>query len=123
MFDMLGTIIKNVFSKPATRMYPQKPRQDFKNTRGSIDVKIEDCIFCGICARKCPPDALVVNRQEKSWEIDPYKCIICGACSDACPKKCIIVNEKYPEIVYEKKKLKSVQVVTETKEVKEQVKK
>ena len=35
MFDMLGNILKNVVSKPATRMYPFIKRESFKDTRGT----------------------------------------------------------------------------------------
>lgn len=95
MFDMLGNIMKNMVSKPATRQYPLERRASYKDTRGHISIDIDGCIFCGICSKKCPSDAITVKRNEKSWEIDPYKCIICNECKEVCPKKCIISNEGY----------------------------
>ncbi len=109
MFDMLGNILKNVVSKPATRMYPKEKRETYKDVRGQIGIDIDKCIFCGICSKKCPSDALVVNRNEKSWEIDHFKCVICSVCTEVCPKKCISTEADYHACAYTKSKAKSVQ--------------
>lgn len=109
MFDMVGNVFKNLFSKPATRLYPFEKREPFKDSRGQISgVEIDKCIFCGICQRKCPSDAIVVNKAEKSWEIDQFKCVICNACADACPKKCITTDAAHKTSQYSKDKLKIV---------------
>lgn len=113
MFDMLGVIIKNLITKPATRRYPFEKRKDIKGTRGSIDVNIERCIFCKLCERKCPPDAIVVNKEEKSWELDRYRCVICGECVKICPVQCIDMNEFYAEPTFEMSKKKSIQLPKE----------
>ncbi len=110
MFDMLGNIMKNLLSKPATRMYPFEKRENFKNTRGQLgDIDIDACIFCSICAKKCPSDAIIVNRNEKSWEVDRYKCIVCGVCTEVCPKKCLHMEEQYKTASYTKENAKFVQ--------------
>lgn len=109
MFDMIGNIFKNMASKPATRQYPMVRRASFKDTRGHIGIDIDKCIFCGICSKKCPSNALSVDRNAKSWEIDPYKCIICNVCEEVCPKKCIINHESYNTSVLVKEKRKSIQ--------------
>lgn len=47
----------------------------------------DTCVFCGLCAKACPVDALEVTRKpEKSWKVDDEACIQCGACVDKCPK-------------------------------------
>jgi len=99
---MLGNIIRNLFSKPATRKYPFARREPFEKARGSIDIDINNCIFCGICEKKCPADAIKVSKDGKSWEIDPYKCIICNVCTESCPKKCILSNPDYKSPEYQK---------------------
>ena len=109
MFDMLSSILKNLTSKPATRLYPFEKREPYKDTRGKIDIDIDTCIFCGICSKKCPSDAIVVNKLEKSWEIDPFKCIMCSACCDVCPKKSLTTMEEYSQAAYKKSKSKHVQ--------------
>ncbi|MCR4436724.1 MAG: 4Fe-4S dicluster domain-containing protein [Clostridiales bacterium] len=110
MLDMLGNIFKNLGSKPATRMYPFEKRTPYKNARGRVEgVAIENCIFCGICAKRCPSDAITVKKEEKSWELDPFKCIICGVCAESCPKKCISMGEEHRTSALKKEKAKYVQ--------------
>ncbi|MDF2522836.1 MAG: 4Fe-4S ferredoxin iron-sulfur binding domain protein [Clostridiales bacterium] len=107
MFDMLTSIFKNLGSKPATRTYPFEKREPFENSRGQISgVDIDSCIFCSICSRKCPANAIAVNKAEKSWEIDQFKCVICGVCTEVCPKKCILMESahKTPAAVKDKQK-------------------
>jgi formate hydrogenlyase subunit 6/NADH:ubiquinone oxidoreductase subunit I len=109
MFDMIGNIFKNMASKPATRQYPKEKRVPFKDARGHISINIDNCIFCGICSRKCPSNAITVNRNDKTWEINPYKCIICNECVGSCPKKCVVSNVDYNPAVLVKEKRKYVQ--------------
>ena len=110
MFDMIGNIFKNLGSKPATRMYPFEKREPYEDTRGQLGgIDIDACIFCGICSKKCPSDAIVVNKAEKSWEVDRFKCVVCGVCTEVCPKKCLFMNEKYTDAAYAKDKSKHVQ--------------
>lgn len=112
MFDMITNIMNNLLKKPATRNYPSIKRTPFKGSRGHIKgIDIDKCIFCGICQRKCPPNAINVNRNDKSWEIDPYKCIICGECVDVCPKKCILMEEQYASPATKKEKQKFIQEI------------
>lgn len=47
----------------------------------------DTCVFCGLCAKACPADAIKVDRKAKSWEVDKDACVKCGACIDKCPKK------------------------------------
>ena len=96
-------IIRSLFKKPATLMYPIRPRIWTENTRGRIEIEIEDCIFCGICARKCPTDALVVDREAKSWTISRMGCIQCSCCVEVCPKNCLENEAGYTEPALQKR--------------------
>ena len=51
-----------------------------------------DCIYCTACARKCPMEAITVDRDAKTWEIDRDKCVLCGVCVSTCPKKTLSIN-------------------------------
>lgn len=103
MFDMLGNIVKNLFSAPATRRYPFEKREPVENGRGQITgVDAETCIYCGLCARKCPSLCITVDKATKTWQLNPYKCVICGVCVEACPKKCISMDAQYRTPVYHK---------------------
>jgi formate hydrogenlyase subunit 6/NADH:ubiquinone oxidoreductase subunit I len=95
-------MLKSLFSKPSTGMYPAKKREPFAATRGSIENRISDCIFCGICQKKCPTGAITVTRDAKTWEIDRLKCLACGACVAPCPKKCLDMKNNYAPSVLTK---------------------
>jgi ech hydrogenase subunit F len=95
MKRMFSRILKNFMSKPVTRLYPQKEREAFERTRGRIFFDEKDCIYCSICQRKCPADAILVDKPNKTWELNPLRCIICNECVLSCPKKCIkMTNER-----------------------------
>ena len=49
------------------------------------------CVYCTLCAKKCPQEAITVDRAEKIWKLDDEKCIGCGTCAGICPKKAIIM--------------------------------
>lgn len=93
--QMAKTVVKNLVSNPATQMYPYKKRAFYQNTRGSISIQIQDCIFCGLCQRKCPTGALEVLKPNKEWVIQRSRCIMCNACVEVCPKDCLTMETFY----------------------------
>jgi formate hydrogenlyase subunit 6/NADH:ubiquinone oxidoreductase subunit I len=97
MFSFAKTEFKNLFSKPATRMYPQQPREYSARTRGHIENDMDACILCGLCSRKCPTGAIKVDRTGKTWSISRFSCIQCGYCAESCPKKCLSMEQSYTQ--------------------------
>jgi formate hydrogenlyase subunit 6/NADH:ubiquinone oxidoreductase subunit I len=92
----IGKVIaRSALSKYATRLYPFEKREPYAATRGHVVIDINTCIFCSICAKKCPCDAIAVDKTAKTWAIDRMKCIQCGACVEACPKKCLCMDQQY----------------------------
>ena len=80
-------------AKPATPAAPSetpavevKPRDDGKPVSDPAK-----CVYCTLCAKKCPAGAIEVDRANKTWKLDDEKCVACGTCAEACPKKCIIM--------------------------------
>ena len=64
-------------------------RDPFPRARGRVQFEITDCVFCNLCAKKCPTEAIVCDRKDKSWAIDHLKCILCGNCVDSCRRGCL----------------------------------
>ena len=95
IFKFTKFALKNLFTKPATRAYPAVPARQAPRTRGAVQVKIDDCIFCGLCNRRCPADAISVDRAAKSWTIKRMSCVQCGNCVLNCPKKCLTMEGAY----------------------------
>lgn len=87
--------IKNLFSRPATKNYPAQEAQFPERMRGHVEVNIESCIGCGLCARSCPPGALSVDRGAGTWTINRFDCVQCGNCVNVCPKKCLEMKPGY----------------------------
>jgi ech hydrogenase subunit F len=94
-FVIIKTLIKSLFSKPATIKFPFGPCKFPEGSRGQVVIDVKTCIFCGICQRKCPTAALLVDRTAKKWVIKRMQCISCGACVEVCPKKCLKLDTKY----------------------------
>ena len=86
-----------MFSKPATTGYPFEEAHYPERMRGHVEIRVEDCISCGLCARSCPPGALQVDRAAGTWTINRFDCVQCGNCVNVCPKKCLAIVPGYTE--------------------------
>lgn len=94
-FSFAGLVAKSAVSKPPTRLYPFEKREPYAATRGHIVVELKDCSFCTLCAKKCPTDAIEVDRNGRIWRIDRLRCIQCRACVDACNKGSLRLDPHY----------------------------
>ena len=86
-FEMSRLALKWALTKPPTSRYPFEPRRALAGSRGRLVFTRDNCVYCTVCAKKCPTGALTVNRAQKKWAIDRLLCITCGYCVEACPKK------------------------------------
>lgn len=94
-FQNTRTVLKSLFSRPSTLMYPAKPAKKTENTRGHVTINPAGCITCRTCQRKCPTQAIVVDVKEKTWQIDNMRCVVCAVCVDTCPTKCLAMDTQY----------------------------
>jgi formate hydrogenlyase subunit 6/NADH:ubiquinone oxidoreductase subunit I/CBS domain-containing protein len=87
--------LKNLFSKPATRLYPAVPAALAEDTRGRIVYQMDKCIFCGLCERRCPTNAITMDKANKRQIVSRARCIACGVCVENCPTDAIDMRREY----------------------------
>ncbi len=79
-------------AKPAKQAAPAaatpavQPRDDGKPVSDPTK-----CVYCTLCAKKCPMGAIEVDRAAKTWKLNEDACIACGTCAASCLKKCILM--------------------------------
>ena len=95
VFGMLGQIIKNFFTGYATRLYPFEKREEFENVRGELHINIEKCTFCMVCQKRCPSDAIEIDRKEAIWTLNPSRCILCNICVEDCKFDALYMTSKW----------------------------
>jgi len=69
--------------------------EDIDRLFGEIEsyyIDPEKCQSCGICARKCPVDA-ITGTKKSPYIIDQDKCIKCGTCLESCPPRFSAINK------------------------------
>jgi formate hydrogenlyase subunit 6/NADH:ubiquinone oxidoreductase subunit I len=91
-FEMAKLALKWALTKPPTSRYPFEPRRILPGSRGQLIFTKDNCVYCSVCAKKCPTGALAVTRAKKLWVIDRLRCISCGYCVELCPKKSLALS-------------------------------
>ncbi|MDD1690049.1 MAG: 4Fe-4S binding protein [Methanoregula sp.] len=94
-FEMTKTALKTVLSRPVTILYPYQPAKKTGLTRGHVVQDGSKCISCSICVKKCPSQAILLNKEAKTWQIDRFRCVVCNSCVDTCPTKCLSMDTQY----------------------------
>lgn len=94
-FEMVKTALRTVLQRPVTILYPAQAAKKTPLSRGHVVFDGSRCISCSICQRKCPSQAIVLNKEAKSWQIDRFRCVVCSSCVDTCPSKCLSMDTQY----------------------------
>lgn len=114
MIKGLLIVLKHVFIKPVTLLYPEQKRRLPLRSRGrhyltKWDDGKERCVGCELCAIVCPSQAIYVKaaqntpehqhshgeRYASDFQINMLRCIYCGYCEEACPTGAIILGNDY----------------------------
>lgn len=100
-------------SGTTTIQYPHQKLPLPDVSRYQLDVEMDDCIVCDLCAKICPVDCIEIESIKSTeaigktsdgttkrlyaakFDIDMAKCMYCGLCTVVCPTECIIMTDKY----------------------------
>jgi formate hydrogenlyase subunit 6/NADH:ubiquinone oxidoreductase subunit I len=91
-FQMSRLALKWALTKPPTTRYPFAARQVIDGSRGQLVFTATTCVYCSVCAKKCPAGALKVDRAQKTFVLDRLRCISCGYCVELCPKDSLALS-------------------------------
>lgn len=83
---MAGRSLRNLLSRPATVRYPLETKPAIAGARGMVEFDLATCVFCGLCARRCPAAAIACSREERTFSLDALRCVACGVCAEVCNK-------------------------------------
>lgn len=96
-----------------TVQFPKEKMPIPEVARYQLDVEIDDCIVCDLCAKACPVDCINIEAVKSpeaigktsdgsvkrlyaaQFDIDMAKCMYCGLCTVVCPTECITMTDQY----------------------------
>jgi NADH-quinone oxidoreductase subunit I len=102
-----------------TIQYPHQSLPVPEVGRYQLDVEMDDCIVCDLCAKICPVDCIDIEAIKATeaigqtsdgttkrlyaakFDIDMAKCMYCGLCTIVCPTECIVMTNQYDKTVFE----------------------
>src|SRR5688572_1074465 len=98
----------NLFRKPVTVHYPNKPRVYPDRFRGLLALTYhpetgeENCIGCRLCEFVCPSQVIQVEMLKaegrnyaKTFTLELYACEFCELCVQVCPTDAIIMMKSF----------------------------
>ncbi len=124
MFEAARTILRQLFLKPATNIFPAKyappsvllllervARQEVKlhppvtvppGFRGKVAYDRENCTGCQQCYKVCPTQAIQWLPDEKKVKVFMSRCCFCAQCVDVCPVNTLAMTGEFLMAGYDK---------------------
>jgi NADH-quinone oxidoreductase subunit I len=102
-----------------TIQYPKQQLPVPEVGRYQLDVEMDDCIVCDLCAKVCPVNCIDIESIKATeaigqtsdgttkrlyaakFDIDMAKCMYCGLCTIVCPTECIVMTNQYDKTVFQ----------------------
>lgn len=124
-----------------TVQFPKEKMPIPEVARYQLDVEIDDCIVCDLCAKACPVDCITIEAVRSvepigktsdgsvkriyaaQFDIDMAKCMYCGLCTVVCPTECITMTDQYDvtttkltDLIYDFAEMTEEEIVQRKKE-------
>lgn len=109
---------RNLFRKPVTVHYPDRPRVYPDRYRGLLALTYdketgeENCIGCRLCEFVCPPAVIKVEMLKsetrnyaKTFTLELYACEFCELCVQVCPTDAIIMMKSFDMATTDRREL------------------
>jgi Ni,Fe-hydrogenase III small subunit/formate hydrogenlyase subunit 6/NADH:ubiquinone oxidoreductase subunit I len=105
-------VVKKMIQYPRlTQDYPQKPLNNAHLFIGRPEIDLTKCTRCAECVKRCPSQAIVMDKASKEVSISYDKCIFCTLCEEVCPVGAAKMTTKFELAEKEKKKLSRNSIV------------
>ncbi|MEN6311275.1 MAG: 4Fe-4S binding protein [Acidobacteriota bacterium] len=88
--NIFRVLARNLGLGPMTVRLPAAvPRPE--HFRGPVEMYVEKCICCGMCAYVCVSQAVTVEQAADgcAWAYYPARCTFCGKCVQVCPTRAL----------------------------------
>jgi formate hydrogenlyase subunit 6/NADH:ubiquinone oxidoreductase subunit I len=98
---MLGDIVRSLFKRPVTEMYPFKKQASPERLRGALYYSPEKCTGCQLCVKDCPSNAIelvTIDKAHKRFVMRYHldRCTYCAQCVQNCRFSCLgMSNEQW----------------------------
>lgn len=104
---ILGLILRNLLSKPATIQYPKESTPIEPDFRGRHYADLNKCTGCSLCKIDCPADAIEMNPIPPEYavpkinprrifpEVNYFRCVYCYRCVTICPVNAYVVTNEF----------------------------
>jgi formate hydrogenlyase subunit 6/NADH:ubiquinone oxidoreductase subunit I len=124
MWEAVITVVRQLFQKPATNIFPAKyapastlsfldkvAKQEVElhppvalppRFRGKIAYDRENCIGCQQCYKICPTRAIEWLAEGKKVKVFISRCCFCAQCVDICPVNTLAMTEDFLLASYDK---------------------
>jgi coenzyme F420-reducing hydrogenase delta subunit/ferredoxin len=89
MNEKLGTRLSSL--EEYNSLFSAEEINQLLNEVESYQIDPVKCQSCGICARRCPVEA-ISGEKKSPYSIDQEKCIRCGTCLEVCPSRFNAIN-------------------------------